>query len=99
VFVHGSNPLGRRSPTSRLWIHALTKLRDAVLALDLRGFGASADPAIPWTDVGFDEDLRAASRVAEERGWARPGEFVYVGHSLGAGVVLHAARLIPRPLA
>lgn len=99
VFVHGSHPEGRRSPTSRLMIHVLVQRGFPVLALDLRGFGSSQDPATPWTQVGFDDDVRAAARVVEERGWARSGEMIYFGHSLGAGVVLKAAALAPRPLA
>lgn len=99
VFVHGSRPEGRRSPSSRLMIDVLVQRGFPVLALDLRGFGSSEDPATPWTQVGFDDDVRAAARLAEERGWARSGEIIYFGHSLGAGVVLRAAALAPRPLA
>jgi dienelactone hydrolase len=72
----------------------------SVLAPDLHGFGESEDPSLPLEeDFRFEEAVVRVARQALEEGWASNGEFVYMGYSLGAGVVLRAARREPQPAA
>jgi len=67
-------------------------------AVDLRGFGDSEDPPLPL-DPGFSfaDGVTVAARYALEHKLARPGNIAYLGHSLGAKVILEAAHLSPRP--
>ena len=70
-----------------------------VLALDLTGFGESENPAVPLAEAPrLELDVLEAAGYAVERGLTREGRYAYVGHSLGAGVVLAAGQLEPRPL-
>ena len=71
-----------------------------VLAIDLVGFGESDDPDLPLPEGFRSEDAVASFvRLAWEEGWVGPEGILYVGHSLGAGVVLRAGRLDPCPRA
>jgi pimeloyl-ACP methyl ester carboxylesterase len=98
LVVPGSTPLGRRSGLCRLLAARLSRDGFPVLALDLRGFGGSSDPDLPLTpDFRFEDDVAAAARYARRHGLAPGGRIVYAGHSLGAGVILRAGRLAPRP--
>lgn len=100
VLVHGSAPEGRRHPLCRTLAEQLSAEGFPVLALDLRGFGSSDPPKAPLSEnLRFEEDVRAAAVYAIDRGLAQQGGIVYVGHSLGAAVVLRASRLDPPPAA
>jgi pimeloyl-ACP methyl ester carboxylesterase len=100
IFAHGSDSKGRRSGLSRLLADGLRDRGISVLALDLRGFGDSEDPPLPLAeDFRFEDDIRRAAHYALDKGIAKPGNIIYVGYSLGAGVVLHAGRNDPKPSA
>lgn len=99
LFVHGSAKDGRRSALTRLLASRLRADGFPVLALDLPGFGESEDPDLPLSkDFRFEDAVVGAARYAVKSGIAQPGRIVYVGHSLGAGVILRAGRIKPRPL-
>jgi len=100
LLVHGSDPKGRRSALNRLLAAYLQQSGLSVLALDLSGFNESDDPELPFASPPlFVQNVTAAATYAIESGIARRGGIVYVGHSLGAGVVLMAAGCEPRPAA
>jgi pimeloyl-ACP methyl ester carboxylesterase len=100
VLVHGSYAEGRRHLVPRTLGERLSREGFPVLALDLRGFGESESPPAPLAEnLRFERDVREAARYALRTGIARPRRIVYVDHSLGAAVVLRAARLTPRPAA
>ena len=100
VLVHGSTPEGRRHPLYRTLAEQLSKEGFPVLAPDLRGFGASDPVPLPLSvHLRLEEDVRAVARYALEADLTRPHRIVYVGHSLGAAVVLRASRLDPVPAA
>jgi len=100
ILVHGSTALGRRASFPRLLAQQLHSHGLAVLAPDLRGFGNADDPVLPLEgSVGWEEDVLETVRYAVRTGKTQADRFVYVGHSLGAGVILNAARLEPHPRA
>lgn len=100
VLVHGSYPEGRRHLLPRTLAERLSRQGFPVIAVDLRGFGESEEPRAPLSEhLLFEEDVRAVARYALRTEIARPHRIVYVGHSLGAVVVLRAAQLSPRPAA
>lgn len=100
LLVHGSDPKGRRSALNRLLAAYLQQSGLSVLALNLSGFNESDDPELPFASPPpFVQNVTAAATYAIESGIARRGGIVYVGHSLGAGVVLMAAGCEPRPAA
>ena len=91
LVVHGSAKDGRRSALTRLLASRLRADGFPVLALDLAGFGESEDPDLPLSkDFRFEDAVVGAARYVVKSGIAPPGRTVYVGHSLGAGVVLRA---------
>ena len=68
------------------------------MAVDLPGFGESRHQAVPLRGAPrFAEAVALAADFARRSGMAPDGQFAFVGHSLGAGVVLQAGRLSPRP--
>ena len=100
VLAHGSTPMGRRDGLIQLLAWGLQLRGFSVLAIDLSGFGESADPPMPFSDdFRFDAAVLRAVDEIVQRGWAKPEAIAYVGHSLGAGVVLRAARAHPKPFA
>ncbi len=100
ILVHGSSKEGRRQSWMRILASRLQRAGLSVLVPDLPGFGESDDPSLPLTeDFRFDQAVVRVARQALGEGWASNGEFVYMGYSLGAGVVLRAARHEPRPVA
>jgi uncharacterized protein (TIGR02246 family) len=74
-----------------LWDHAAARLarEHRVVTIDLAGHGESGRARKAWTIEAFGEDVRA---VVEALGLDR---VVLVGHSLGAPVILEAARRLP----
>lgn len=60
-----------------------------VLALDLAGHGDSQCSRRDWTMVAYATDVAAVVHQAA------PQQCILVGHSMGADVVLEAARLLP----
>ena len=100
LLLHGSAPRGRKHSLVRLLADNFRQQGFSVLALDLRGFGDSEDFTLPLEkDFRFEDAVAVAARRAVDECWAPQGKIVYVGHSLGAGVALRAARLDPRPRA
>lgn len=100
ILVHGSDRAGRKHGLVRLLADRLQRDGFSVLALDLPGYGDSEGVTLPLADdFGFEDAVVAASRRASELGWLRPGRWAYMGHSLGASVVLRAARQEPIPSA
>jgi pimeloyl-ACP methyl ester carboxylesterase len=84
---NGGNRLGRVGLATELSRRGL-----AVLLMDYRGYGGN--PGSP-SEVGLAEDAMAAARALEELGYP-PRRTVYLGESLGAGVVAAlAARRTP----
>ena len=99
ILVHGSTRAGRRAALVRALATTLAGRGVPVLALDLTGFGESENPAVPLSEAPrLELDVLEAAGYAVERGLTREGRYAYVGHSLGAGVVLAAGQLEPRPL-
>jgi pimeloyl-ACP methyl ester carboxylesterase len=60
-----------------------------VVALDLGGHGESSSERKDWTMTAFGEDVRAIVEKLELQ------KVVLIGHSLGALVIVEAARLMP----
>lgn len=91
VVVHGASKLAHRDPTARLFVRALYELRHDVLAIDLRGWGASPPPLEPHTPETFDfgRDVAAAVAWWDAQSPDAPPALL-VGHSLGGGAVLRA---------
>ncbi|MFT3840833.1 MAG: alpha/beta hydrolase [Myxococcaceae bacterium] len=87
LLLHG-NP-GSRETFAKL-APLLTGLGE-VAALDLPGFGESADPP-GGAKVSVESHAQTVIAVAEDLGWKSP---VLVGHSHGGGVALVAAALAP----
>lgn len=100
ILVHGSSRQARKSGFVRLMANRLQAEGFPVMALDLEGFGESEDPKLaPGDSFRFENNVLTAAEFARARGLAPEGRIVYFGHSLGAGVVLRAGRLVPRPAA
>ena len=97
VLAHGSTRLGRRNPLIRFLAAQLQSKGFSVLAPDLRvlssGRKASNDPLLR-----FEDSVSLTAMYALRERLAPKGEFAYVGHSFGAGVVLRAGRSNPRPV-
>ena len=88
LHLHG-NADSAFSTTQVRHIEALRALGLSVLALDYRGFGASAGTA---SEAHIDEDAEAAWEELIHRG-VPPGRIIVWGHSLGSGpAVLLASR-------
>jgi pimeloyl-ACP methyl ester carboxylesterase len=85
VFVHGWS--GDRS-SWRYQIEAFSK-DHAVVTLDLAGFGASGNDREYWTVRHYAEDVAAVVQFLDLE------QVVLIGHSMGSGVTLEAALLIP----
>jgi pimeloyl-ACP methyl ester carboxylesterase len=98
LLVHGLTSDGRRFFPYPVLASRLSADGFPVLAIDLRGFGESAGPVISANRAfNFEDDVLVAVKYAVERELAQPGRIVYVGHSLGALIVLRAEALEPRP--
>lgn len=93
LFVHGNRKVGQDHP---LYI----RLRDnlprhfSVLAIDLRGFGGSADTNLGEAAEILDRspDLLAATRYLREHYGVEEEDIILIGHSLGAAQVFHLAQ-------
>jgi pimeloyl-ACP methyl ester carboxylesterase len=85
VFVHGWS--GDRSGW-RYQTEVFSK-EHTVVTLDLAGFGASGNQRESWTVQRFAEDVAAVVESLDIE------QAVLVGHSMGSGVILEAALLMP----
>lgn len=88
IFVHGN------TGSARWWRPAMERLRHKcdMVAVDLRGFGNSPDPAGPVTIPGHAEDIQ---ELASNLGF---DNFIIVGHSLGGAVAMQIAASYPELL-
>lgn len=93
ILVHGNRPDGQAHPLYQA-IRGALRPEVTVLAIDLRGFGASELEGSPGPKDGFDRltDLQAAAEYLKGEFGARAKQIVLIGHSLGALQVLRAAR-------
>lgn len=87
LFLHGFGG------SARQWAYQLERFseRDRVIALDLRGHGASETPAGPYDVEALRNDVAAAARALSVR---RP--VIVVGHSFGAAVAVEYALRYPK---
>ena len=94
VLLHGSSVYGRRLPLYPALAHELARAGYHVLAIDLRGFGESDDPAVLEDPASWDFPADAIAAVDSLLRWAPVDRSrVYlVGHSFGAGAALAAAQ-------
>lgn len=89
LLIHGNREAGADHPLYRVLATALAERGAIVLALSLRGYGASADApdGVPLSAADLDFDLRRgldALAAAAPAGVPR----LLVGHSLGANLAL-----------
>lgn len=86
VFVHGW------SCDRTYWKHQVDHFaeRYQVVAVDLAGHGQSGVDRREWTMSAFGADVAAEVKTL------RPAGVVLIGHSMGADVVVEAARQLPR---
>ncbi|MGH2627629.1 MAG: alpha/beta fold hydrolase, partial [Anaerolineales bacterium] len=87
LFLHGFGG------SARQWEYQLERFsdRDRVIALDLRGHGASDRPEGPYDVATLRNDVAAAARALSVR---RP--LILVAHSFGAAVAVEYALRYPR---
>ncbi|RJO69267.1 alpha/beta hydrolase [Nocardia panacis] len=89
LFAHGNaGNIGDRIPVYALLVAAGFD----VLAFDYRGYGRSTGRP---TEAGTYLDSRAALRALRERPGVDPNRIVYLGKSLGGGVMVELARAVP----
>lgn len=98
VLLHGSSVHGRRLPLYPALAYELTRSGYHVLAIDLRGFGESDDPAALDDPAAWDFAGDAIAAVDSLLRWAAvdTSRIYLVGHSFGAGPALAAAQRDPR---
>lgn len=93
LFIHGNRKPGQGHP---LYIQIRNNLprQFSVLALDLRGFGQSADVNLAQASEILDRsaDLLAATRFLGEHYNITEDRIILIGHSLGAAQVFHMAQ-------
>ena len=77
--------------TSANWDHTMAHLagRYRVVALDLAGHGKSGRDRQRWTTEAFGADVRAVAEALSLH------DLILVGHSMGGGVMIEAARAMP----
>jgi pimeloyl-ACP methyl ester carboxylesterase len=94
VLLHGSSVYGRRLPLYPALAYELSRAGYHVLAIDLRGFGESDDPAVLDDAASWDFPADAIAAVDSLLRWAPvDSSRVYLmGHSFGAGAALAAAQ-------
>jgi pimeloyl-ACP methyl ester carboxylesterase len=88
ILVHG---LGGSTYSWRYNIEPLTSAGYRVVAVDLKGFGLSSRDRVSSYSHAAQTGILAA--VAGELGIESA---VFIGHSMGASVILHAARAFPQ---
>ncbi|MCB0111975.1 MAG: alpha/beta hydrolase [Caldilineaceae bacterium] len=98
VLLHGSTPVGRKMGLYRLLGHTLAERGYVVLTIDLRGYGASADPPDLQEPESFNfvADVRHAVDYLAATAAVRPDQIYLVGHSFGGDVAISAAVADPR---
>ena len=93
IFFHGNRPEGQAQP---LYQHILQMFPDemTVLGVDVLGYGqSSVDETVdPVRILDHEEDWRGAVAYLEENLGARKDQIILVGHSMGATMVMDAAR-------
>jgi Alpha/beta hydrolase family len=93
IFFHGNRPEGQAHP---LYQHILQMFPPemTVLGVDVLGYGQSkVDPTVdPEKILVFQDDWRAAANYLQENLGARKDQIVLAGHSMGATIVMDAAR-------
>lgn len=94
VLLHGSSVHGRRLPLYPALATELVRAGYHVLAIDLRGFGESEDPAVLADPAGWEFPADAATAVDSLIAWANvdASRIYLVGHSFGAGPAIAAAQ-------
>lgn len=93
LFIHGNRKSGQDHP---LYVQIRNNLpkRFSVLAIDLRGFGRSADASLGQAPKILDRssDILAATRHLREQYGIEEDDIILIGHSLGAAQVFHLAQ-------
>lgn len=93
IFVHGNRKAGQDHPLYMQMRNNFPR-QYPVLALDLRGFGRSADTRLKEAPEILDRspDLLAATRYLHEHYDVIQKNIILIGHSLGAAQVFHLAQ-------
>jgi len=96
IFVHGNRKSGMAHPLYQMILHNLDE-SVSVLAIDMRGFGASSVEGMAAADRILDreQDIVAAAGWIKAEFGIDEEQIILIGHSLGALQVLRAASNSP----
>ncbi len=98
VLLHGSTPAGRKLGLYRLLGRALAQRGYVVLAIDLRGYGQSANPPDVQQAADFDfvADVTQALTYLTTVTHVPSDQLFLIGHSFGGDVAVSTAIREPR---
>jgi alpha/beta superfamily hydrolase len=93
IFIHGNRKEGQSKELYRI-IRQNFPEELSVLAIDMRGFGASANDGMDQAEhiILRLEDIEAATNYLEREYEVNADQIILMGHSLGAAQVMRAAQ-------